>query len=1006
MPSPPPPLILHRYDERPPSPEIDAINAITPLIPRDRPVARPIPIGASTPIQPPSTGSHSYSLGSQESTISDLSDSIRAYPPPLTTTSTLPTPYTIRTPATTEASSSSSVVLQQPTIASPHSLSIPHDTESPSEGSSVQAKSFPHNGDLLGRGGGGASSSQSSRRVAEIAPSEGQEVETQMEVDQDRDRRSPDQAASVRVHGERDWQSSGARMHSSPSGPGSLTRLLQEIGGRPSRSSTPVYSQPNGTDTNLSGESSDWRQAGPDRTASEEYEFNPGYNALGWIAPSAHVTGSAASHPMPTGSAQAHTGQQPLLGFDNTTNSMRGIRPRSQAGGSGMVSPADRSDHASGREARASRIAPVRSSSTHDAASRSSLPSDFRTLPSPVSNISSSGSPGALERRIDTIEARLERARGRGHRSPPTPPPPFAGHAYEGLRIRPNAARPYDPPPSRIRHFGASSEEASARSSFSGHSTTRPPWSDHSSASSSATVPPPRANPLMSFGWEPAPHFAPAPPLAPEGATRLLIQSLIEAESEGGASPVPRFSSPGGDFVSRPWYLQQRMNMLDSLRTGTMHPTATHPRSDWYNSEVPDRPDSPLRREGSDASDESTSFRHAFGVGVRDRSVQTPVGPFGMGWDLDERPPAGGMANPVRPANRRWMSFDEGERENSRERERERGTAAAVDTSIGALHRDINEVVGRRLSQVRPRSSSITRRIRDEIGPDWEDARVGETLTSSGSSDADEERPLQRPRGPSYAARPISSEAPRPQRNHPAGNSSASFASSSDEFRRPSSDEFATHLERARRNRAGYAEYGTGHRFGLEDAESVFLDRLRSHELFFTRPYGQDLAESMVDLNGTSPAFAYLNTLRRMQAASGPPLSSITFTPEMTDNEKGKIVQMVIKGMARLPPGPRKKAAEGVLEILPWGQFGEREGMDRDEYCSVCHDEYEEEVKIAVTPCKHMYHKDCLDTWLNTPNHSSCPMCRRDLAALACLIKMQPSKTVDEALPLWMNAAL
>lgn len=75
-----------------------------------------------------------------------------------------------------------------------------------------------------------------------------------------------------------------------------------------------------------------------------------------------------------------------------------------------------------------------------------------------------------------------------------------------------------------------------------------------------------------------------------------------------------------------------------------------------------------------------------------------------------------------------------------------------------------------------------------------------------------------------------------------------------------------------------------------------------------------------------------------------------------------------------------------------------------------------------------MYHKDCLSvspsrghsltqdmkiknsrlfffllqkTWLNTPKISSCPMCRRDLALLAALTNMVPSKTVDEAVPYW-----
>ncbi|WVQ94252.1 hypothetical protein IAU59_001331 [Kwoniella sp. CBS 9459] len=1044
MPSPPPPLILHRNDLHPrraSDPLNDTIT--TPLVARDRQPSRPIPIEGLTP----PTGPHAYSLESHESTISDLSDSLRASPPPLTTTSALPTPYTIRTPASTETSSSSTV--QQPIVASPFSPSASHHGPlSPSGTGLVRAKSsFPHNGDLLGSRGE-ASSSRSSHIAAESGfqegEGEGEEVGVPMEIDQDRDATIRDQGEAVR-----ETAIAPPQVHSSsPSGSGSLTRLLQDIGGRPSSSpSLPrAHPQPNPPSTATVREFPDWSRSGPPRS-NVHPDYHPGYNALGWVAPQAHLAAAASSATAAgsmTSRLSTHTAAARSVSGSGSGDASSGTRGSSAArdiptGGLFASPPVGAPS--------VSRIAPVRSSSARDASSRSSLPSDFRTLPSPISNVPSSGSsPGALERRIDNIEARLERARsGRGLRSPPTPPAPFAGHAYEGLRIRPNAARPYDPPPTRQRHFGTSLNDDGlfGRSAATGPSSqTRSPWSDN--PSTSATVPPPRPTPLAPFGWEPTPRTE--PPAAHDAASRLLIQSLIEADSEGGTiSPIPRPDSPSttttSDVTSRPWYLQQRMNMLDSMRSGASAPTAAaRPISqDWSDFEVHGRPDfSPdLRREGSDASDESISFRHAFGVGLRDRAVHTPVAPFGMGWNFDERLPADVAPNPIRPANRRWMSFDENERESSRERsrERERDRAAGAPhegDSIGALNRDINEAVGRRLSQVRPRprSSSITRRLRDQLGPDWEDARVINGETVLGSRIEDDNRPAQRQRtdGGSDSGRSHSlwGELPRVDAanfggprfdSRPGGRewldayvAPPSSSSSRDRSTTTGSpaDELAAFIERRTRNRTGHADLGgTGHRFGLEDAESIFLERLRAHEPFFTRPYRQDLAEGVVDLSSdTPPAFAYLNTLRRMHAATGPPLSSIKFTPEMSEDEKGKIVQMVIRGMARLPAAPRKKAAEGVLEILPWGQFGQREGMERDEYCSVCHDEYDDEVKIAVTPCKHMYHKDCLDTWLNTPNHSSCPMCRRDLAALACLTKMTPSKTVEEALPLWMNAAL
>ena len=46
--------------------------------------------------------------------------------------------------------------------------------------------------------------------------------------------------------------------------------------------------------------------------------------------------------------------------------------------------------------------------------------------------------------------------------------------------------------------------------------------------------------------------------------------------------------------------------------------------------------------------------------------------------------------------------------------------------------------------------------------------------------------------------------------------------------------------------------------------------------------------------------------------------------------------------------------------------------------CAICLDDFENDDKIAVSTkegaCRHIFHKDCLQTWLE--NHTSCPTCR------------------------------
>ena len=90
-------------------------------------------------------------------------------------------------------------------------------------------------------------------------------------------------------------------------------------------------------------------------------------------------------------------------------------------------------------------------------------------------------------------------------------------------------------------------------------------------------------------------------------------------------------------------------------------------------------------------------------------------------------------------------------------------------------------------------------------------------------------------------------------------------------------------------------------------------------------------------------------------------LDMAAFTADLGGAEWQRVFKSIAMGVSRWPAACRRKAAESTLEQTTWGQFGERPDMARDEHCSVCHDEYEAITKIAITACKHMYHRDCLD---------------------------------------------
>lgn len=45
--------------------------------------------------------------------------------------------------------------------------------------------------------------------------------------------------------------------------------------------------------------------------------------------------------------------------------------------------------------------------------------------------------------------------------------------------------------------------------------------------------------------------------------------------------------------------------------------------------------------------------------------------------------------------------------------------------------------------------------------------------------------------------------------------------------------------------------------------------------------------------------------------------------------------------------------------------------------CTICQCEYEENEDVRNLPCTHMFHKECIDTWLVQNN--KCPLCRHEI---------------------------
>ncbi|XP_050215894.1 E3 ubiquitin-protein ligase ATL42-like [Mercurialis annua] len=64
-----------------------------------------------------------------------------------------------------------------------------------------------------------------------------------------------------------------------------------------------------------------------------------------------------------------------------------------------------------------------------------------------------------------------------------------------------------------------------------------------------------------------------------------------------------------------------------------------------------------------------------------------------------------------------------------------------------------------------------------------------------------------------------------------------------------------------------------------------------------------------------------------------------------------------------------------VIESLPFFKFSSLKGSKKGLECAVCLSKFEDiEVLRLLPKCKHAFHIDCVDQWLE--KHSSCPLCR------------------------------
>jgi len=89
----------------------------------------------------------------------------------------------------------------------------------------------------------------------------------------------------------------------------------------------------------------------------------------------------------------------------------------------------------------------------------------------------------------------------------------------------------------------------------------------------------------------------------------------------------------------------------------------------------------------------------------------------------------------------------------------------------------------------------------------------------------------------------------------------------------------------------------------------------------------------------------------------------------------------IIQGIYLLNKKQTRGATKKEISRLQVEKYSEGSFLEEgfDSQCAICIADFEANESIRVLPCKHCFHKDCVDSWLLM--NGTCPICRRHIVA-------------------------
>jgi hypothetical protein len=136
-----------------------------------------------------------------------------------------------------------------------------------------------------------------------------------------------------------------------------------------------------------------------------------------------------------------------------------------------------------------------------------------------------------------------------------------------------------------------------------------------------------------------------------------------------------------------------------------------------------------------------------------------------------------------------------------------------------------------------------------------------------------------------------------------------------------------------------------------------------------------DIYDALMDINNTTrqntgqttldSTINSLNSLNVLvQALSNPIFTNVELLNPQNRNRRMEDVVVALN-----------KDDLDKLRVAIYTDFEGRDENDRD-MCSICFDKFIDSDMCRELKCKHLYHQNCIDKWLD--EHITCPVCREE----------------------------